>query len=154
MNTCVHLSPYYSSWLPIPYSRVWVLAAVRLIYPIAARWVWQRNWHHQRECGPACGSPAQQRCLQHSLRFLSTQWRHTHTHIYTVWSLKLKPLLCAVGVWAGGFWVYSFERTDKRQQIFNDSLNQAITKKQKGKNESMKRDKIAHLIWQQKHICL
>jgi len=57
-----------------------VLAAVRLIYPIAARWVWQRNWHHQHECGPACGSPAQQRCLQHSLRFLSTQWTHTHTH--------------------------------------------------------------------------
>ncbi len=144
----MHVSPYCSSWLPIPYSRVWVLAAVRLIYPIAARWVWQRNWHHQRECGPACGSPAQQRCLQRSLRFLSTQWIHTHTSLVS----KLNPLPCTVGVWAGGFWVYAARRTDKRQQIFNDSLKSSYyTKKEKkkAKNESVKHDKITHLIWKQ-----
>lgn len=71
---------------------------------------------------------------------------NTHTHTYTVWSLKLKPLLCTVGVWAGGFWVYSAERTDKRQQIFNDSLNQAITKKTK-KDKTKAWNVIKLLTW-------
>ncbi len=109
---CMHMSPYCSSWLPIPYSRVWVLAAVRLIYPIAARWVWQRNWHHRHECGPACGSPAQQRCLQRSLRFLSRHSEYTHT----VWSLKLNPLPCTVGSELGvsGFMLLDTQTKDSK----------------------------------------